>query len=179
MLVVCGLCFGFGLHIIGHLDRAGDALAHDPSCTKTLRLETPATEGPGCRIVHGTIQRAYEVSQGSQYDGGLKYQHRVVFVPQGGGPAVDADLGFYLEDMLDTFRATQRAPGVSAAVEFVDGQVDFVADRFGTIGPAFDPVDDRGFGEFLLVLGGFFAFMTVLTGAINLRTGRAQRSNEG
>ena len=157
-LVLFGISGGIGLHSVLHLTRAQDVLARDAGCTHDLRLTTPATDGSGCRIVHGAIVRAYEIVQGAQYNGGLRYQHHFIFVPQSGA-TVDVYLGEYLGTPLATFQATQRRPGRPAVVEYVDGEIDYVANEFGTIGPVFDPQSDKDTGWFLIGLGAFFAII--------------------
>jgi len=158
LLVLFGICTGVGLQRIWHLTKAQESLAHDAGCTKELRVTTPASDSAGCRIVHGTIVRSYETEHGSQYGGGIAYDQYLVFAPQNGEPTVTLRTG-------RTYSSIHRQPGGPAAAEYVDGEIDYVASAFATLGPIFDPETDKDSDWLLIGLGAFFAVIAAVTAA--------------
>ncbi len=165
---------GFGWHRVAHLEAVRNALAHDRGCAADIRLSTPADEASGaCRIVHGTTRHAYANANGTY---GTVYDHHVVFAPQNGGEAVDADLGTDLGDRLDAYRAARDRPGAAAVVEYVDGEIDYFANDAGTIGPIVDPETDEDSGWLLIWLGVFFAVVGAAVTAVWILSGRSKKS---
>jgi hypothetical protein len=173
VLVVVGIPAGIGVHRVVHLRNATDALAHDPGCTTNLRLTTPAHDASGaCRVVHGTVRRAYRFTYGTN----SVYQYHVVFAPQNGGQTVDVDLGTDLADEIDVYRAARDRPGRAAVAEYVDGEVDYFADDAGTIGPIFDPESDEDFRSLIVAAGVFFAVIGAVVLIPTIVAGRSRKN---
>ncbi len=152
VLVVVAIPLGIGAHRVLYARSATSALARDPGCTTNLRPSTPAGDASGaCRVVHGTVRRAYRYTYGTN----AVYEHHVVFAPQDGGPTVDIYLGTDLGDELDVYRAARDRPGAVTAVEYVDGAIDYFANEAGTIGPLVAPETDEDFRSLLIGAGAF------------------------
>jgi hypothetical protein len=167
-LAIAAVAGGIGFHSLAHLTKARDLLAHDPACSGAPSLTTPASENAPCAVVHGTIQSTDVDEVGSNT--GAHYHYYVTFAPLGSGKTVYAFVGDDIDsDQLDAFHSTEHKPGARAVAKYVDGEINYIVDEFGTFGPAFDPTATF-LGWALIALGVFFAVLGVAIFARSLLT---------